>query len=118
MQACCAGFGSVDLMSRSRGVTSGGVQEKINSLLDPNGTLNWPMVDANNVIAEGHHTIVAMELAGYLDQGLITSIKEETTAMLKNDRTDPKNWIHGMKKTPASSVRILDANGAVVRFAK
>lgn len=104
--------------SSDRVTTSGGVQEKINSLLDPNGTLNWPMVDANNVIAEGHHTIVAMELAGYLDQGLITSIKEETTAMLKNDRTDPNNWIHGMKKTPASSVRILDANGAVVRFAK
>lgn len=104
--------------SSDRVATSGGVQEKINSLLDPNGTLNWPMVDANNVIAEGHHTIVAMELAGYLDQGLITSIKEETAAMLKNDRTDPNNWIHGMKKTPASSVRILDANGAVVRFAK
>jgi len=74
------------------------------------------MIDVNNVIAEGHHTIVAMELTGYLDEGLINSIKEETNIMLRKDNTNPNNWIHGMRRTPASEVKIFDANGSITRF--
>ncbi len=94
---------------------NGAIQEKIRDLNDPNATLNYPMIATDNVIVEGHHTMVAMELTGHLDNELISGIKHETKLMLEEDGTDPAKWNHGATKTPPSDVRILDENGKVVR---